>query len=122
MASRYSGKVTKPQSLPRPLRKQPMSMPSTSSSISNNVSRSRTACRCEAKTTIPRHDGGDPVPRRNAQHRVPKHLGIEVGVDVDESGRDDLPAHVDRPIRGTRGVTDPDEPTAIDRNVTVSRR
>ena len=38
---------------------------------------------------------GDPVVARRRERRVPEHLGVEVGVDVDEPGGDDLPGGLD---------------------------
>ncbi len=45
------------------------------------------------------HDhGGDPVPAGAAADRVPRHLGVHVGVAVDEARGDDQAVGVDHPL------------------------
>jgi hypothetical protein len=51
--------------------------------------------RRDREAAIPAHDGGHAVEGGRAQDRVPEDLRVVVRVDVDEPGRDDLPARVD---------------------------
>ncbi len=52
--------------------------------------------RREADAAVACDDRGHAVPARRLQQAVPADLAVVVGVDVDESGRDDLPRRVDR--------------------------
>ncbi len=51
--------------------------------------------RSETNATVAGDDGGHPVTAGRLQQRVPADLPVVVGVDVDESGRDDLAGGVD---------------------------
>ena len=42
--------------------------------------------RRDPEPAVALHDGGDAVPRRRREVRVPEHLRVEVRVDVDEAG------------------------------------
>ena len=53
--------------------------------------------RGEADAAVAHHDGGDAVPARRRQQRVPRDLAVVVGVDVDEAGRHEGAVGVDRP-------------------------
>ncbi len=59
------------------------------------------------------------VQRRRRERRVPEHLGVVVGMDVDEPGRDDLARGVDRARRFLRLVDGADgrDPTVADADV-----
>src|SRR5690606_19448797 len=70
----------------------------------------------EADPAVAHHHGRDPVPARRGDLRIPGHLRVVVGVDVDEAGRDQLAARVDLLAAGREigidgddlAVTDPD--------------
>ena len=47
------------------------------------------AARGERDAAVAEHDARDAVPAARRGDRVPRQLGVEVGVDVDEAGRDD---------------------------------
>jgi hypothetical protein len=52
---------------------------------------------------------------------IPEDLGIVVGVDVDESGRDDQSRGVEG-LRAFETLADRDDPVSVDRNVGPPRR
>ena len=60
------------------------------------------ADRRERHAAVAEHHAGDAVPARRRRQRVPGQLGVEVGVDVDEAGRDDLAVGVDLARRRAR--------------------
>src|SRR5205085_11306025 len=49
----------------------------------------------KADAAIAHHGGGDAVPGRRLQPLVPGRLAVVMGMDVDEAGRDEVPAGVD---------------------------
>src|SRR5262249_51486029 len=49
----------------------------------------------EADAAVAHHHGGDAVVAGRRAERVPRDLRVEMGVDVDEAGRDELAARVD---------------------------
>ena len=51
--------------------------------------------RGEADAAVAHHDRGDAVPRRRREPRVPRDLGVVVGVDVDPARGDQQPVGVD---------------------------
>ena len=51
--------------------------------------------RREGHAAVAEHDRRDAVPARRRADRVPRQLGVEVGVDVDEARRDDAALGVD---------------------------
>ena len=51
--------------------------------------------RREADAAVAHHHGGDAVPARRRELRVPGGLAVVVGVDVDEAGRDERAVGVD---------------------------
>jgi hypothetical protein len=53
------------------------------------------ADRGDRESTVSPHHGGHPMNGRRAGGRVPQELCVVVGVDVDETGTDDLAADVD---------------------------
>ena len=55
--------------------------------------------RGEAEAAVAEHHRGDAVPAGDRAVRVPADLGVVVGVQVDEAGRDDQPVGVDDPRR-----------------------
>ncbi len=61
----------------------------------------------EPDTAVAEHQGGDAVPRRRRQGGVPGDLTVVVGVDVDETGGDDLAVGVE--LLGARGVDSADD-------------
>ena len=66
----------------------------------------------EADATVAHHDGGDAVPRRRREERVPGGLTVVVGVDVDPARRHEPAGGVDDASRLTDVVAgfcvDPD--------------
>ncbi len=65
------------------------------------------------KPQLPPIDGGDAVERRRRGRRVPRQLGVVVGVQVDEAGRDDEP-------RTRRGSTPRAAPRRLQRRTRPS--
>ena len=63
-------------------------------------SRCSGARRGDREPAVAGDDGGDAVVARRGERRVPEDLRVVVGVDVDEPGRDDVAAGVER--RGRR--------------------
>ena len=53
------------------------------------------SARRDAEAAVPGDDRGDAVPRRRREGRIPEHLGVVVGVDVDEAGCDDEAAGIE---------------------------
>src|SRR5262249_61314722 len=49
----------------------------------------------EADAAVAHHHGGDAVVARRRAEPVPRDLRVEMGVDVDEAGRDELAARGD---------------------------
>ena len=60
----------------------------------------------EADAAVPHHHRGDAVEARRRAERVPGDLRVEMGVDVDEAGRDQLAARVDHLAGGTVVASD----------------
>ena len=52
---------------------------------------------CEADPAVAADDRGHPVVGGRGEHRIPGHLPVVVGVDVDEPGRDQRTVGVDHP-------------------------
>ena len=69
-------------------RARPASMSSTFSRVRAISSRSLGRRRGDREAAVAGDDGGDAVEARRRQRRVPEHLGVVVGVDVDEAGGD----------------------------------
>ena len=65
--------------------------------------------RCDTKTTISGDHAGHAVPRRDGEHRVPHHLGVVMGVDVDEARRDDAVLGIDGRPRASRCLANGDD-------------
>ena len=78
--------------------------------------------RGKGDAAVAQHDRGDAVPARRTAQRVPGQLGIEVGVDVDEAGRDDQPVGVQLPPGGAFHPSDLDHAVAVDRHIGGRRR
>ena len=55
------------------------------------------AHRRESDAAVAEHRGGDSVPARRREQRVPRDLAVEVGVRVDEPRGDEQPVGVDLP-------------------------
>ncbi len=68
--------------------------------------------------------GGDPVPGRRLEQRVPRGLAVVVGVDVDEAGRDQQPGRVDGlgGVAGERRPRHRDDRAVLHRHVTDEAR
>jgi hypothetical protein len=49
----------------------------------------------ESDAAVAHHHGGDAVVARRRAERVPRDLRVEMSMDVDEAGRDELAARVD---------------------------
>ena len=82
------------------------------------------ARRREADAAAAHHHRGAAVEAARREVRVPRDLRVEVRVDVDEAGRDQLPARVDLspPLpRAARGA-DLGDDVAVDRDVRLARR
>jgi len=62
------------------------------------------------------------VPARRGAQAVPGDLRVVVGVHVDEPGRDDEPADVERPASRRLDAAEGDDPALVDRHVGVVRR
>ena len=54
--------------------------------------------RRDREAAVAGDDGGDAVEARRRERRVPEHLRVVVRVDVDEPGRDDVPAGVEHAL------------------------
>ena len=52
----------------------------------------------EREAAIPAYDSRDAMQRRGCRPRVEGNLRVVVGMDVDNSGSNDLPARIDFPI------------------------
>ena len=53
---------------------------------------------CDGEATVPGDDARDPVERGGGEPGVPEHLGVVVGVDVDEPRGHDLTRGVELPV------------------------
>ena len=74
--------------------------------------------RRERDAAVPEYDARDAVPATRRGDRVPRQLGVEVGVDVDEAGRDDRAGGVDvAPARLVDRRLDGRDAIARDRDV-----
>ncbi len=56
------------------------------------------ADRRDREAAVAGDDRGDAVPARGRERGVPEDLGVVVGVDVDEAGRDHVAARVEHPL------------------------
>ena len=92
-ASRYSGKVSQVQSMPAAMASAEMS--SARSRLRTTRWRSVGAGRRQREPAVAHDHGGHAVPARAGAQRVPEHLGVHVGVAVDEAGGDDVALGVD---------------------------
>ncbi len=78
--------------------------------------------RGERHATVADHDGRDAVPARRRPDRVPRELGVEVRVHVDESRRDEATIGVELAGAALGHRADRDDPIAVDGHVRGSRR
>ncbi len=79
--------------------------------------------RGDGEAAVAADDRGDAVQRRRRQRGVPEHLRVEVGVDVDEAGRDDLAGGVDALRRlGVGEVGDGGDAVADDADIGAPTR
>ena len=99
-ASRYSGNVSKHQSMPS-LRAS-IDMPSTFSNVRTMVSRCSGRVGATREAAVAHHHARDAVPARRREVAVPEDLRVVVGVDVDEPGRQHQPVEVDHLGAGVR--------------------
>jgi hypothetical protein len=68
--------------------------------------RSRSAGRvggCDPEAAVALDDRRDAVPRRRREVGIPEHLGVEVGVHVDEAGCQHEPTEVDVAVAHAAG-------------------
>ena len=73
------------------------------------------SARGEADAAVAHHHTGDTVPAARCGQRIPRQLGIEMGVDVDEAGRHQAPVgidlttrrHLDAPVVEVDDLADP---------------
>ena len=77
--------------------------------------------RRDGEAAVAADHGGDAVERRGSGGRVPQHLRVVVGVDVDETGRDDAAVGVDGLFRFLVDVADSDDPPGSDPDVGALR-
>jgi hypothetical protein len=77
---------------------------------------------CEADTAVAEHQRGDAVPAARRQGRVPGHLAVVVGVDVDEAGCDDVAGRIDLLESGDIDRADGRDHAAVDGNIRVPGR
>ena len=73
----------------------------------------------EADAAVAHDDRRHAVPARRREVRVPGHLGVEVGVDVDPARDDQLALGIDLPARLSDAVADGGDRGAVDGDVTV---
>ena len=52
----------------------------------------------DGEAAVARHHGGDTVEARRGETRVPEHLGVVVGVDVNEPGCDNVTLRIEHPL------------------------
>ena len=84
-ASRYSAKVSKLQSMPASSMRSDMS--STAWSVRTIGAAVLGARRRDREAAVAGDDRRDAVPARRREPRIPEHLRVVVGVDVEEAGR-----------------------------------
>ncbi len=82
---------------------------------------------CDPEAAVPHHHGRHAVPGGGREVAVPEHLGVVVGVGVDEAGGEHQPVQVDDGLRGphlgTRGESPGRTSTmASPSTTTVARR
>ena len=97
-------------------------MPSTLASIRMRYRPASRSSGAIVKPQLPGERSRDAVERRRAEVGIPERLGVEVGVDVDESGRDDAAVGVDRPAGRFVGRADGDDHAVADADVGASAR
>ena len=71
---------------------------------------------CDGEAAVPRDHRGDPVERGRRQVRVPEHLRVVVGVDVDEAGGHDLAPGIEHTLT-FEPLPDVADPSAGDSDV-----
>ena len=77
----------------------------------------------DAETAGTHDRGGHAMPGRDRQHRVPEHLGVVMGMDIDKTGRYRATTRVDHPVRVVRCAADGDKAPVLDADVAdVARR
>ena len=75
------------------------------------------ADRGEAHAAVAHDDGRDAVVAGGVEVRVPRDLGVHVGVDVDPAGGDELAGGVDLALAGAHVVADGGDAVAVDADV-----
>src|SRR5262249_56019007 len=75
----------------------------------------------EADPAVAEDQGGDAVPARRRQVRIPGRLAVVVRVHVDEAGRDDEAPRVERVARRSGHDTHGGDPGAVDGDVGAAR-
>ena len=119
-ASRYSGNVSQSQRIPSASALPGMSSTPSISSMSH--SRRSAAHGREADAAVAEDRGGHAVPARRGQVRVPCGLPVEVGVHVDEAGRDEQPVRVDGAPAARVDRADRDDHAIVDGDIGPARR
>ena len=80
----------------------------------------------EPDAAVAHHHGGDAVPGARRHPRVPRDLGVVVGVDVDPARGDEPAVGIDDPMGGRRGGLagrhDLDDPAVVHDHVGSARR
>ncbi len=73
--------------------------------------------RRDREATVAAHHRRHSVQRRRRQRRVPEHLRVVVGMDVDEAGRDHLAVGFDRARRAIVDLADGRDASVLDCDV-----
>ena len=76
----------------------------------------------EAEAAGAHHDRGHPMPGRHGQQRVPEHLRIIVGMDIDKSRRHHPVACVDDPPCFLRRIADRDDASVFNADIATASR
>jgi hypothetical protein len=71
----------------------------------------------QRESAVPHHDGGDAVIAGAGADRIPEHLGVHVGVAVDEAGRHHMALGVDGLARRRRDAPDERDLARLDADV-----
>ena len=62
------------------------------------------------------------MPARRGRHRVPADLGVQMGMDINEPGRHQMPLGINRPLCRSADVPDFGNPVALHGNIGLVRR
>ena len=103
--ARYSGKVEKSHGIPGRERRD-VHVLDVLERAGDDARGARAASGAIEKPQLPGDDRRDAVEARRGERRVPEDLRVVVRVDVDEPGRDDVAAGVERRASPSRPVAD----------------